>query len=108
MKYLLLLLLLASSAAAQPVLPGTAPLSAHGDFAAEMVDGINQYLLRATADSVLQRPALWKRDYASGERYERSMASNRERLRKIIGAVDPRLPVTAVELEGTTIDAGPD
>jgi hypothetical protein len=30
------------------------------------------------------------------------IASNGERLRKIIGAVDPRLPVTAVEFEGTT------
>ena len=101
-KYRLLATILVFRAAAQPVLPGTAPLTPHDDFAAEMVGGINEYLLRATADSVAQRSALWKRDYASVEQYERSVAGNRERLRKIIGAVDPRLPVTAVEFEGTT------
>lgn len=102
MKYGLLALMLVLRVGAQPVLPGTAPLAPRGDFAAEMVEGINEYLLRATADSVAKRSALWNRDYASVERYERSVAGNRERLRKIIGAADPRLPVTAVEFEGTT------
>jgi len=102
MKYHLLAVMLVSRVAAQPVLPGTAPLTPRGDFATEMVEGINEYLLRATAASIAQRAALWNRDYASVERYERSIAANRERLRKIIGAADPRLPVTAIEFEGTT------
>jgi dienelactone hydrolase len=97
-----LALLLVLHVDAQPVLPGTAPLTAGGDLAAEMVGGINDYLLRATADSVAQRSALWKRDYASATRYERSIARNRERLRSMIGAVDPRLPFAAVEFESTT------
>ena len=67
-----------------------------------MVGGINEYLLHATANSVALRSALWMRDYTSTQRYERSIARNREQLSKIIGAVDPRLPVTAVEFEGTT------
>src|ERR1700733_3748508 len=102
MKYHLLALTLVLRVAAQPALPGTSPLTSRGDFAEEMVGSINEYLLHATAHSVAQRSALWKRDYTSAERYERSIASNRERLKKIIGAVDPRLPVTAVEFEGTT------
>ena len=51
--------------AAQTPLPGTAPLTGQGDFAAQMVDGINDYLLRATSESAGTRAALWKRDYAS-------------------------------------------
>ena len=102
MKYPLLTLTLVLRVAAQPVLPGTAPLTPHVDLAADMVGGINEYLLHATASSVALRSALWKRDYTSTERYERSIANNREQLSKIIGAVDPRLPVTEVEFEGTT------
>ena len=98
----LLPLMLVLHVAAQPVLPGTAPLQPRADFAADMVGGINDFLLRATTDSVAQRSALWQRDYTSAQQYERSIAGNRERLRKIIGAVDPRLPVTPVEFEGTT------
>ena len=77
--------------------PGTAALTAKGDFAAQMVDGINDYLLRATSESVSSRSALWKRDYASPEAYERSVAPNRERLKKIIGAVDPRVREISLE-----------
>src|SRR6266576_1156484 len=43
--------------AAQTFLPGTAPLKTQGDLAAEMVDGINEYLVRATAESVAKRSA---------------------------------------------------
>src|SRR5216684_4779790 len=69
---------------AQNPLPGTAPLTAQGDLAARMVDDINAYLLRATTESVAKR------------------APNRERLKKIIGAVDPRPPGVSVELDATT------
>jgi dienelactone hydrolase len=69
---------------AQDPLPGTAPITAQGDLAARMVDDINAYLLRATAESVARR------------------APDRERLKKIIGAVDPRLPGVSVELDATT------
>jgi len=67
--------------AAQAFLPGTAPLNTHGDLAAQMVDGINEYLVRATAESVAKRSAA---------------RPDRERLKKIIGAVDPRVPFTSV------------
>ena len=68
---------------AQDPLPGTAPLTAQGDLALRMVDDINAYLLRLTAESAGRRKP------------------DRERLKKTIGAVDPRLPAS-MELEATT------
>lgn len=88
--------------AVEPVLPGTAPLSEKGDLAMQMVDSINEYALRKTAESVSSRAALWNRNYDSVEIYQESVAGNREDLKKIIGAVDPRLPITALELDTTT------
>lgn len=87
--------------AAQAPLPGTVALTGQGDFAAQMVDGINEYLLRATSESVTKRSALWKRNYASARDYELSISPNRERLRKMIGAVDPRTSGESIELVGT-------
>ncbi|MEO8656951.1 MAG: dienelactone hydrolase family protein [Bryobacteraceae bacterium] len=84
MKPLLLTLLLILPADAQTALPGTTLLTPRADYAMDMVDGINDFLLRATAESLLKR------------------SGDRERLRKIIGAVDPRVPVNAIELNGTT------
>jgi dienelactone hydrolase len=49
-----------------------------------MVDDINAYLLRATAEAVTKR------------------APDRDRLKKIIGAIDPRLPDVSVEFDATT------
>ena len=88
--------------AAQTPLPGTAPLTGQGDFAAQMVDGINDYLVRAASASPGTRATLWKRDYTSVQNYEGSIAPNRERLKKIIiGAVDPRVPTVSMELAAT-------
>ena len=56
-----------------------------GDLAAQMVDGINDYLLRATAESIAKRPT-----------------PDRERLKKIMGAVDPRVHEVHMELVATT------
>ena len=81
--------------------PGHRASDRQGDFAAQMVDGINEYLVRATSASPGKRAALWKRDYSSVENYERSIAPNRERLKKIIGAVDPRVPDVSMELAAT-------
>jgi dienelactone hydrolase len=83
-------------------LPGTKPLTLDGDPAAQMVDAIHAFLLRETAASVARRPQLWHRDYRSPEAWERSISPNRERFRTIIGAVDRRVGVTALQLEATT------
>src|SRR5579872_3297535 len=90
-----------SPAMAQTALPDTKPLTAEGDIAAQMVDGINRFLEKATAASEKQRASLWKRNYESAQSYQQSVAPNREHFRKIIGAVDARLPVPSVELDAT-------
>jgi dienelactone hydrolase len=43
-------------AAAGDPLPGTQPLTTQGDLASQMVDGIDKFLLRETAESVAHRP----------------------------------------------------
>src|SRR5579862_4946977 len=103
MKYQYCALLIFVARAAFPqALPGTASLTDRADLAAEMVDGINEYLLRATVESIPKRSELWSRNDQSAETHETSIAKNRERLKKIIGAVDARLPVTAITLQETT------
>jgi dienelactone hydrolase len=81
---------------AQP-LPGTKPLEMQGDLAKQMVEGIDRYLTKATAESVEKRKEFWKPDYSSAAAYEKSMTPNRERLRKILGVVDMRVPVKGVK-----------
>jgi dienelactone hydrolase len=88
---------LAGLAVAQSTLPGAAPLTAQGDLALQMVDAINADLLRKTSAASAHRSEYWKRDYRSRADYERSVAPNRERFRKAIGAVDPRVSVDALE-----------
>jgi dienelactone hydrolase len=95
-------ILLFFPAIAQTALPDTKPLTAEGDVAAQMVDGINRYLEKATVASLEQRKSLWKRNYESAQSYEQSIAPNRERFRGIVGAVDARLPVPSMQLEATT------
>src|SRR6185436_9739753 len=73
-------------------LPGTKPLTNSGDLSAQMVAGIDRFLLREIDSTAVARTNFWKRDFSSREAYEKSVAPNRERLRKLIGAVDERVP----------------
>ena len=88
--------------AAQTPLPGTAPLTLQGDLAAQMVDGINASLLRQTGETAAGREKYWRRDFSSAEAYVRSVEPNRGHLARIIGAVDPLLPIKALEFESST------
>jgi dienelactone hydrolase len=83
-------------------LPGTDPLREEGDVAARMVAGIHRYLDRETAAARDRRPGLWKLDRSSAAAYVRSLEPYREQLRRILGVVDKRLPVTELEYVGTT------
>ena len=87
---------------AQEVLPNTQPLTLTGDLSAQMVAGIDEFFMREIERSVGQRRMLWQRDFSSVAAYENSVQPNRDRLRKIIGAVDERLPVTALEFLSST------
>ena len=86
---------------AQP-LPNTQPLTWEGDLAARMVAGINRYLTTATERAAANRDPYWTPDYSSRAAYESSLDANRADLRRIIGAVDARLPSEGFELVSTT------
>ncbi|HET6217104.1 MAG TPA: dienelactone hydrolase family protein [Acidobacteriaceae bacterium] len=90
-----------SAEEAQSTLPGTIPLTAQGDLAAQMVDGIHRFLARKTGQAASDRNGLWKRDYSSIEAYNLSVTANREHFRQIIGAIDPRAESGPPELVGT-------
>ncbi len=83
---------------AQP-LPGTRPLTMEGDLAAHMVAGMDRFLMRETGASVGRRAGHWRRDFSSQEAYVRSVAPNRERLKKIIGVVEAREPAEMARVE---------
>lgn len=94
------MLLTALLAAAAAQLPGTQPLAPDPDFSATMVAGVHRYLDRATEASVAGRAAFWKRDTSSPAAYTASVKPNRERLARLLGVVDPRLPVRELEFVG--------
>lgn len=86
----------------QTTLPGTIPLEATGDLAAQMVEGIHQYLDREAPRVAANRPGQWDRDYSSSGAYIRSVEANRNRLRELIGAVDERPGAGVLALDATT------
>jgi len=80
---------LACVAASEP-LPGTQPLTAQGDLASQMVEGIDRFLLKETEATVERRAALWAKP--------QDPAARRQRLAKIIGAVEKREPFEELSL----------
>ena len=99
----------AAESAAPDTLPGTQPLTASGDLAAQMVGGIDRYLDRELAALPGKRAEAWrhsveemktrfegKAENASDVLLDWLLASsetNRARLREILGVVDTREPV---------------
>jgi len=81
---------------------GTSLLTERGDLAARMVDGINDYLIRETAQAARDRERFWHRDFSTPEAYNRSIEPNRRNLRRIIGALDQAMPAKALEFEAST------
>jgi len=71
-------------------LEGTQPLTMQGDLAEQMVAGIDKFLMRQIDEVKSQREARWNRDFSSIDNYVKSVEPNRQKLKKIIGAVDPR------------------
>ena len=103
MKSIVLLLIAAFAlrSIAEP-LAGTQPLRAQGDLAAQMIDGLDRFLLRETDESIVRRASRWKRDGSSPAAYEQSIAPNRARLAKILGVVDERAKFDGPEMIATT------
>jgi dienelactone hydrolase len=99
----LALLIAVSASGQQPVtLPETAPLTWREEPSARMLGDLDRFLTRALERAPAARDARWQPDFTSVAAYARSLAAHRERLRKIIGAVDTRLPVGALEFVGST------
>ncbi len=81
--------------------PGTRPLTLTRPLDEVMIDGINRFALRALAHSESHRESHWKRDFSSHPAYIKSVASNRDRFRTIVGAVDPRVASPTIQLIAT-------
>jgi dienelactone hydrolase len=88
---------LSAYAATDAVLTGTRPLDNTNDLSREMVAGIDRFLTRETTAAARQRTNLWKRDFSSADAYAKSIEPNRQRFQRLIGAIDPREPVKAIE-----------
>lgn len=100
-RSLLIVIVAVSSVRAEP-LPDTKPLTRDGDLAAQMVEGIDKYLMRELAASVEKRKQYWKPDFSSAAAYTKSVQPNRERLKQILGIVDARVSPVEMEYVGTT------
>jgi putative membrane-bound dehydrogenase-like protein len=85
----------------QETLPGTAPWSFEGDPAAAMVAGMDRFLLQQIEQAAAGREKYWQRDGASPEAYHASLEPNRQRLRRLIGMVDPRPTQPTLEVIST-------
>jgi dienelactone hydrolase len=75
-------------------LPGTQALTWEGDLSERMMDGAHRFVERKIERSIQNRAQYWKRDLTSLSNYENSVEPNRQRFTKIIGVIDPRVPVT--------------
>lgn len=83
-------------------LPGTETLPEEADMSLKMREGIDRFALTLLEKSVTERPRRWRRDFGSTHSHAQSVEPNRQRLREIVGAVDRRLPIEALELVATT------
>lgn len=71
-------------------LPHTGPLTWDEPLDVLMRRGIHRFLDNQTVNSVKLRERNWNRDQSDLKAYDRSVASNRNHLTRIIGAVDER------------------
>ncbi len=97
-----LLLISAHSLWAQTQLPDAPALTMEGDIAAQLVDGVDRFLLREIDQSVAKRGQYWTRDLTSAAAYQASVQKNRDRLGQIIGLRDARVPVEGIEFVSST------
>lgn len=102
----ILLCALLSMPARGAALPGTQPLEMPGDLSAQMVTGIDRFLTAALRASITNRAPLWKRDSSSAQAYENSIATNRARLRYILGVHESRVSFDKLEVTATSARLG--
>jgi dienelactone hydrolase len=81
-------------------LPQTSPLTNTGDLSAQMVEGIDRWLMRETERVATNRAQLWNVDFSMPNSSTAFKQSMRERLREVIGAVDPIVPTPRFQFLG--------
>lgn len=97
-----------ASGPAEP-LPGTVLLAGHPDAAAEMVAGIDRFLTRETETARRRRGSLWPDRPSQIDAYLKAVETRRNRLARIIGAVDALPSAATVEfiaLSDKTVEVG--
>jgi dienelactone hydrolase len=62
------------------------------DLSGRMMDGAHRFIEKQIDEAASRRAAYWNYDRSTPAAWEASLQENRERLRQIIGAVEPRLP----------------
>src|SRR5918993_5595914 len=76
-------------------LPQTAPLGwPEEDLSGRLMDGAHRFVERQIAEVQARSDRFWKYDRSSSAAWEAALKGNRDRLREIIGASDPRVPPT--------------
>ncbi len=85
-------------AAPPEVLAGTARLGERTGLPGIVVRQWDAFLLHEIENAKANRASFWQRDFSSPEAYARSMGSNREHLRRAIGAIDARMPINDIEV----------
>ena len=86
----------------QDTLPNTSPLTIEGEIDSLLVAGVDRFLLRKIDESTAARSAKWNRDTADAASYDRSIASNRTRLKHILGMRDARVPFSGLQFITST------
>ncbi len=104
--YIVLSILMPTCAVAQQPkhdsLAGTSPLTMQGDIAAQLVEGVDRFLLREMELSIDGREKHFKRDFSSPQAYLDALQPNRDRLAHILGVREERQTFSALEFVATT------
>ena len=77
--------------AAQPLAQTTALEWPEEDLSGRMMDGAHRFVERQIAETQARSDRFWKYDRSSPAAWNAALDDNRDRLREIIGAVDPRV-----------------
>ncbi len=87
-----------AGAVTAPELPGTAPLTGTNDLSDAYLSGVDRFMLKETERMSGERHRYWNRVFTAGaEGYAASVATNRQRLARLLGVRDARVPFDAPE-----------
>lgn len=81
-------------------LPDTGPLPVGTNWSLGMQEGAHRFVDRLITESLSRRAGRWHRDTRSPEAYAVSVLPQRERLRSLLGVVDPRVSPVVLERFG--------